>query len=168
MKHEDSYAWMCHIRKSYPTAIFYFSQSENDVIVIYYTDKAGQVQAVVANCVLNGVYPGTAVPADLFAKYLCLHRLDNGCYHLPGVLDDLQWTLGNRTLRHEDSMLIQVHGTVLDNKIHSVHLVSMHMKEKTLSSREVQCQGHLQECVPDLRSFYRLNGYANKLKTLLG
>ena len=164
----DSYVWMCHIRASYPTAIVYFSQSENDVIVIYYKDKADRVQAVVANRIANEVHTGEKVSTALFDQYLSLRPAPDGCYQIPGVSDDIAWKLGHRTLKHQTSLLMQVHGIVSNDVIESVHLVYMDTVDKAFGSRTVECQGHLRGCVPELRRFHRANGLRKSLKRITG
>jgi hypothetical protein len=158
---------MTQIRETYPTALFYFSQSENALIVVYMLRPDGTIKAVYGELLETGFRSECEeVSPATFDEYLRLSSVSGG-YHLPGVVEDSPWTLGRRSLSKGSHVLLHVHGNVSEDSVRSMSVVSVNRVNKTVETRSAECRGELRGCVPALRQWYNLYCVKQCVKSLL-
>jgi len=161
--------WLKIIRKSYPTALFYFTQSENDLVVIYYVGAGETIQAVYGELCVDGIQGASDVPETLFRSHFQLQQTSSQLYQLSGIQEVCLWERKGSCLYQDQEMLLNVHGTV-DPKTSKIRLFvcSIHRRSQKYETRELTGTQAVADCIQSLRTWYLLYKAARNVKRILG
>jgi hypothetical protein len=167
---KQSLKWANCIRKDYPTMLFYFAQTFNQTIVIFYTGVDGEIQVVYTSLSVDAIGSAVELPTNIYESYFRLipvvvdGKTSADCFQLPGVVCDA-WTRSGKYMTQGTRVLVNITGIVdsTTKKIDKIFLVFIDKSTKSLSWQEVSCASHVQECISDLTS-----ASWSSLKTVLG
>jgi hypothetical protein len=167
----QSLKWANYIRKDYPTMLFYFAQTYNQTIVIFYTDDKDDVQVVYTKLCVDSISSACELPDHIYDTYFRLipvPRDDDGVgseqFLLPGVLC-AAWTRARKKLVQGTRVLVNITGIVdvTTKAIDSVYLVFIDKTTKSLAWEQVECAPHIKGCISDMTG-----ASWSSLKTVLG
>ena len=168
----ESLKWANYIRRDYPTMLFYFAQTYNQTIVIFFTDNQGDVQVVYTKLCVDSISSAYELPSHIYDAYFRLKPVarDNtdgtasDQFLLPGVIC-APWRRTRKHLVQGTRVLVNITG-IVDVKtrdIDCVYLVFVDKTTKALAWEKVECAPHIKECISDMTT-----ASWSSLKTVLG
>lgn len=167
---KQSLKWANYIRRDYPTLLFYFAQTYNQTIVIFYTGIDGTIQVVYTTLCVESIGSACELPRDIYESYFRLIPVDTNTdenmelFQLPGVLCEA-WTRSGKHMTQGTRVLVNITGIVdvSTRAIDCVYLVFIDKVKKALSWEQVDCAPHIKDCVAEMTS-----ASWSSLKTVLG
>jgi hypothetical protein len=162
----DSLKWANCIRRVYPTMLFYFTQTYNQTIVIFFTDDTDDtIRAVYTKLDVDSLASACALPTNIYETYFRMLPVGDSKtrFLLPGV-ENSEWTRTGKKMLQGTRVLVNITGivTTATKTIDSVYLVFIDKVTKALEWECVECSPHIKECIADMTG-----STWNTLKTVL-
>jgi len=164
---KSSIKWANCIRQHFPTMIFYFSQTYDQTIVIYYCAPDGTISMVHTKLSVDAIKDASDLPSML-VPYFALKCTggDKETYKIPGIQTSTPWTLtGDGKLTHDHRVLVSTTGVVdIDSRqLTCIYAVYINKTARKLEWSRHECTEDVKTCISNLNT-----GLWTTFKSVLG
>jgi hypothetical protein len=158
---KQSLKWSKYIRSFYPTMLFYFSQTHDDTIVIYYMMN-GLINTVYTKLGIGHIEHAKPLPSYLQSELFHMNPIQGKC-SIPGFMD--LWNISpNHRLEQGNHVLVNIAGIIdTSMNIKSFMFVYVDKESKSLQTQMRQCPLDL---IKSLHTMRNINW--NSFKNVVG
>ena len=156
---KSSLKWAKCLRQVYPTLVFYFCQTYDQTIVIYYLDGDRTIKCMYTKCVLADILTPSShceVPLAL-QPHFTLRPQGNNTFILPGLTDQTVWelTAGGKLVQGNRCLVSTV--GVVQKETHALeclHLVCIETidQKRQLTSCRMECTETVKTLISDMQT----------------
>jgi hypothetical protein len=161
---KTSLKWSKCIRQTYPTMLFYFTQTYDQTIVIYCLEDDGTIKTVYTKLTVDAVTSCSDLPSALQIHFK-LEPQGSTMLILPGMTDRTPWEMSNGKLVQGDRVLVSTTGVVneVTQELECVYLIYVNKKTRQLEWDRMECTDEVKTLISDLK-----NGLWTTLKSVIG
>jgi hypothetical protein len=156
--------WSKCIRQTYPTMLFYFTQTYDQTIVIYYVEEDGTIKTVYTKLTVEAVKSCSDIPSTLQPHFKLEFQGPNTLV-LPGLKDKTHWEMSNGKLVRGDHVLVSTTGVVnaATHELECVYCIYVNKKTRQLQWDRMECTDDVKTLIVDLK-----NSLWTTLKSVIG
>jgi hypothetical protein len=162
-----SLKWTNCIRKRFPTLVFYFTQTYDQTVVIYYRDATGTIQSVYTDLTVEAIGKccSSPLPPEVHPHFQLL-SVGTTTFKLPGIQSQTPWTLTtDGKLVHGDHMLVASTGVFNKEtqELECIYLIYVDKVKRQLEWTRMECTAEMKTIVSEFK-----NILWTKLKSVIG